>query len=247
MAELEKLNANARQALMMADDAQKAGDAAKAAEYNAAAETFANQLIQVEKDVESLKTMVLRVHPGLRSGQGRRAAEQPVLQQKLAESQKLLSQLDQAKMQEQMNKAMARCTRPSARTCRRSTRCEDKIEARYAKAKGIVRAHRDVGRVADARGRAGHRQRRGPGPPRRAARRARLDAPPPRRDHAVEQPAAAARLTRAGPSSATAQPAAVHAPRRLPATPQRSVRAGQSGRPWTPDRACQRQRSRCPC
>ena len=59
MAELEKLNANARQALMMAADAQKAGDAAKAAQYNSAAETIANQLIQVEKDVEGLKTMVL--------------------------------------------------------------------------------------------------------------------------------------------------------------------------------------------
>ena len=31
LTELEKLNANARQALMMASDAQKAGDAAKAA------------------------------------------------------------------------------------------------------------------------------------------------------------------------------------------------------------------------
>src|SRR5436190_17189026 len=52
MAELEKLNANARQALMMASDAQKAGDETKAAQYNGAAETIANQLIQVEKDIE---------------------------------------------------------------------------------------------------------------------------------------------------------------------------------------------------
>ena len=59
MAELEKLNANARQALMMAADAEKAGDTTKAAQYNGAAETIANQLIQVEKDVEGLKTMVL--------------------------------------------------------------------------------------------------------------------------------------------------------------------------------------------
>ncbi|MEY2554438.1 MAG: hypothetical protein QOC57_2298, partial [Ilumatobacteraceae bacterium] len=58
MAELEKLNANARQALMMASDAQKAGDATKTDQYNGAAETIANQLIQTEKDVEGLKTMV---------------------------------------------------------------------------------------------------------------------------------------------------------------------------------------------
>ena len=72
MTELEKLNANARQALIMAADAEKAGDADKAAQYTSAAETIANQLIQVEKDVESLKTMVHRVDPGVRPGQGRR-------------------------------------------------------------------------------------------------------------------------------------------------------------------------------
>src|SRR6476659_684381 len=49
MTELEKLNANTRQALMMASDAEKAGDQTKATQYNGAAETIANQLIQVEK------------------------------------------------------------------------------------------------------------------------------------------------------------------------------------------------------
>ena len=41
LAELEKLNANARQALIMAADAEKAGDADKAAKYTSAAETIA--------------------------------------------------------------------------------------------------------------------------------------------------------------------------------------------------------------
>src|SRR5207342_1344329 len=40
MGELEKLNANARQALIMSSDAQKAGDAQKATQYNTAAETI---------------------------------------------------------------------------------------------------------------------------------------------------------------------------------------------------------------
>src|SRR6188472_2843219 len=38
MTELENLNANARQALIMASDAQKSGDATKAAQYTSAAE-----------------------------------------------------------------------------------------------------------------------------------------------------------------------------------------------------------------
>ena len=43
--ELEKLNRNAQQAVIMADEASKSGDEAKAAEFLNAAETFANQLI----------------------------------------------------------------------------------------------------------------------------------------------------------------------------------------------------------
>ena len=53
MEELEKLNANARQALIMAADAEKAGNADKATQYTGAAATIANQLIQVERDVIS--------------------------------------------------------------------------------------------------------------------------------------------------------------------------------------------------
>src|SRR5574338_785655 len=57
MEQLEKLNANARQAVTMADQAQKAGDPTKAAEYTRAAETIATQLVTTEQQVEELKTM----------------------------------------------------------------------------------------------------------------------------------------------------------------------------------------------
>src|SRR5947199_9927546 len=57
MEELEKVNGSARQALMMADDATKKGDAAKTAQYNQAAEAFANRTIAGEKEVDSLKTL----------------------------------------------------------------------------------------------------------------------------------------------------------------------------------------------
>ena len=107
MTELEKLNATARQALIMASDATKGGDAAKATQYNNAAEGIANQLILVEKDVEGLKAMV--VDSTQASDQAKAVVQQNgrLLQQKLSEKQKLLSQLDQAKMQEQMNSAMS--------------------------------------------------------------------------------------------------------------------------------------------
>ena len=106
MEDLERINGSTRQALLMVDDAQRRGDTAKATEYNQAAEGFANRLISVEKQVEDLKTMHLQTTQA--ADQAKAAVQQnsTALQQKLAERQKLLSQLDQAKMQEQMNKAM---------------------------------------------------------------------------------------------------------------------------------------------
>lgn len=135
MGELEKLNANARQALIMASDAQKAGDAQKAAQYNTAAETIAGQLIQVEKDVESLKTMVLESTEA--SDQAKAAVQQNsrILQQKIAEKSKLLSQLEQAKMQEEMNSAMNQLNETVGDDVPTLKEVEEKIQVRYAKAK----------------------------------------------------------------------------------------------------------------
>ena len=59
------------------------------------------------------------------------------LQQKLAERNKLLSQLDQAKMQEQVNKAMASLSETVGEDVPTFDEVRDKIEARYAKAKGM--------------------------------------------------------------------------------------------------------------
>ena len=152
MTELEKLNANARQALMMAADAQKAGNADKATQYNSAAETIANQLIQVEKDVEGLKTMVIDSTQASDQAKAAVAQNSRLLQQKLAEKNKLLSQLEQAKMQEEMNKAMAQLNETVGDDVPTLKEVQDKIEARYAKAKAIERAERDVAsRAASSR------------------------------------------------------------------------------------------------
>jgi phage shock protein A len=138
LGELEKLNANARQALIMAADAEKAGDGTKAAQYTSAAETIANQLIQVEKDVESLKSMVIEATQA--SDQAKAAVQQNsrLLQEKIAEKSKLLSQLDQAKMQEEMNAAMAQLNESVGTDVPSLAEVQEKIQARYAKAKATA-------------------------------------------------------------------------------------------------------------
>src|SRR5947207_8821231 len=137
MEELEKVNTNARQAVLMADEATKTNDTAKSTEYTSAAESFANRLIQLETEVESLKTLSLQAAQA--SDQAKAAVQQnsSALQQKLSERQKLMGQLDQAKMQEQMNTAMATLSETLGEDVPTLEEVRDKIEARYAKATGM--------------------------------------------------------------------------------------------------------------
>jgi phage shock protein A len=136
MEELEKVNRSTRQALMMAQEAEKAGDADKAREYNQTAEAFANRLIATENQVNDLKTLSLQSAQA--ADQARAAVQQNslALQQKLAERQKLMSQLDQAKMQEQLNRAMSSLNATVDQTAPSLDQVRAKIEARYAKAIG---------------------------------------------------------------------------------------------------------------
>ena len=134
--ELEKMNASARQAVMMADEATKRGDAAKAAEYTAAAEAFANRLIATEHEVNDLKQLQLQATEAADQAKAAVAQNSAALQSKLAERQKLLSQLDQAKMQEQMNKAMSSLSETIGQDIPTLDEVREKIEARQAKASG---------------------------------------------------------------------------------------------------------------
>src|SRR6266545_6898001 len=135
--ELEKVNGNARQAVLMADEATKKGDAAKATEYASAAEAFANRLMALEPEIESLKSLSLQSTQA--ADQAKAAVQQnsAALQKRLSERQKLLGQLDQAKMQEQMNKAMASLSETVGQDVPTLEEVRDKIEARYAKARGM--------------------------------------------------------------------------------------------------------------
>ena len=110
----------------------------KAAQYTAAAETIANQLIQVERDVEGLKTMVLESTQASDQAKAAVAQNSRLLQEKLAEKNKLLSQLEQARMHEEMNKAMSQLNETVGDDVPTLHEVQQKIEARYAKAKATA-------------------------------------------------------------------------------------------------------------
>ena len=137
LGEIEKLQASARQALVLADQARASGDEVKAGQYEQSAQAFASQLVTAEQSVEDLKT--LHDQSIQAAGQAKQAVERNsmMLQQKIAERTKLLSQLEQAKMQEQaaaslrqMSELAAPGNTPSLEEVR------DKIERRYANAIG---------------------------------------------------------------------------------------------------------------
>jgi len=137
LTEVENLSTNARQALVLADKARADGDAPKANDYEQTAQTFATQLVASEHSLEDLKGLHDQALSA--AGQARKAVENNsmILQQKLAEKTRLLSQLEQAKMQEtvarsleSMSSLAAPGTTPSLDEVR------DKIEKRYATALG---------------------------------------------------------------------------------------------------------------
>lgn len=136
--ELEKVNANARQALVMADETTKSGDQAKATQYTATAETFANRIIQLEREAEDLKSLHLQATEAANQAKSAVQQNSVAMQDKLAERQRLLSQLDQAKMQEQMNVAMTSLGEAVGQDVPTLAEVREKIEARYVKAKGMA-------------------------------------------------------------------------------------------------------------
>ena len=139
LGEIEKYQSSARQALVLADEARGRGDQAKAQQYEQAAESFATQLVTAEQSVEDLKTLHDQALQA--AGQAKQAVERNamVLQQKIAERSKLLSQLEQAKMQEQVSaslRSMSELAAPGSRPSLDEVR--EKIERRYANALGAA-------------------------------------------------------------------------------------------------------------
>ena len=107
------------------------------ASYEQAAQAFATQLVTAEQTVEDLKTLHDQAIQA--AAQAKQAVERNsmMLQQKLAERTKLLSQLEQAKMQEQVATSLRQmCELAAPGNTPSLDEVRDKIERRYANALG---------------------------------------------------------------------------------------------------------------
>ncbi|AUS80227.1 PspA/IM30 family protein [Actinoalloteichus sp. AHMU CJ021] len=137
LGDVEKLQASARQALVMADDARNQGDLEKAQQYENSAQAFAAQLVSAEQEIEDLKSLhdsALQAANEAKQAVERNAMQ---LQQKIAERTKLLSQLEQAKMQEQVSSSLQQMSELAApKNTPSLDEVRDKIEKRYSTAMG---------------------------------------------------------------------------------------------------------------
>src|SRR5258708_25232379 len=136
--EYEKSNASARQALLLADEANRDGNSDKVSSYTQAAEAFADKIIGLEKQVADLKNQLQQTTQAAEQAKQAVAQNSAALQKKLTEPQKLLSPLDQAEMQEQTNKALSSLSETVGQDVPTLEEVRDKIEARYARALGAA-------------------------------------------------------------------------------------------------------------
>lgn len=134
--DIESLQARTKNALQLADDARANGDNQKASEYENAAEAFAAQLVTAEQSVEDLK--VMHDQALQTAAQARQAVERNAmqLQQKTTERTKLLSQLEQAKMQERVADTLQSMDSLTNNGGPSLDQVREKIESRYANALG---------------------------------------------------------------------------------------------------------------
>ena len=106
LAEQDTLCMNVRRALVTASTAKRAGDAGRSATFGDAAARLAVRLVQVERDVEGLESMVLQTSAAADRAKDAVKQSSRAFQHKLTDASKRVSRLEQAKLQEEMNAAM---------------------------------------------------------------------------------------------------------------------------------------------
>lgn len=136
--EYGRVTASARQAVLLADQAGKAGGTAKAANFTQAAEAFVARQIVLEREIEGLKRSLLDATAASDRAKQAVRTSSLALQKKLAEREALLSRLDQAEMQEQMNAAMRQLTASVGGDSPTLEEVSDKIDRRLAAAQAMT-------------------------------------------------------------------------------------------------------------
>jgi phage shock protein A len=124
----------ARQALLKSDAAMKAGNTVDAEKWNAAAQSIAMRLQASQKNLDSMQQQLTIADQ--QAGHAKQAVHDNAmrLEEIAAKRMEMLGQLEQAKMQESVNKAMASIDASVGGEAPSLKEIEDKIQDRMAEA-----------------------------------------------------------------------------------------------------------------
>ncbi len=124
----------AKQALLKADASAKAGNAADAQKWNAAASSVAMKLQAAQNTEEMLRKQLTLADEQSQKAKEAVQANAASVQQLAAKRMELLGQLEAAKMQEKVNDAMSSMTATVGQDSPSLEEVENKIQARMAQA-----------------------------------------------------------------------------------------------------------------
>jgi phage shock protein A len=135
--EYDRANTLARQALLLAEQEAKGGDQAKASRFGDAAESSASKVIDLRGQIHELQSTLLQATTQAESAKAAVAQNSVLLEKRLAEREKLLSDLDRAKMHEAMNATMKQLTATVGDDVPTFVEVQRKIDTRLAKAESM--------------------------------------------------------------------------------------------------------------
>ena len=138
----DKARASAAQALLLIEREASRGNDAQAATFTSAAEGLANRALELESEIRECEQALLEATNAAEQAKRSVTQNAEMIQTKLQQKERLLSVLDQAKMQEAINGAMGQLTSTLGDDVPTYAAIEQKIRMRQsvAQAKGELTA-----------------------------------------------------------------------------------------------------------
>jgi phage shock protein A len=137
----DKAKGQVRQALLLADQEARAHRVDEAAQFSKGAELFAGRLLVLEREIEDSERALMQATNAAEAAKDAVAQNSETLRKRLAEREQLLTDLDQAKMQEQLATAMRQLTASFGEDVPTFDEVRRKIDLRLARSSAMVSMH----------------------------------------------------------------------------------------------------------
>src|SRR5262249_32974153 len=137
IAEHAKAEGQARQALLLADPETRNNHSDEAARFAKGAELVAGRLLVLEREIGESERALMQATTAAEAAKDAVAQNGDTLRKRLAEREQLLTDLDQAKMQEQLNAAMSQLATSVGEDVPTFDEVRKKIDQRLARASAM--------------------------------------------------------------------------------------------------------------